>query len=115
MATARASASFECARGEDYQITWTIQTSDLDTTPVDITGWTFNITVKRNPWDATASVITPTITIVTAASGSVKAVFAAADTLLLNGDYVYDFWRTNAGAASLLCDGVFSVRDTGKN
>lgn len=115
MAIARATAAFECVKGEDYQINWTIQTSDTDSTPVDITGWTFAMSVKRQSSDSTASVITPTITTLVAASGTLKAVFAAAGTVDLDGDYQFDLWRTNAGSATCLCSGRFSVIDTPRN
>jgi len=115
MAIARAVNNFLIVKGEDYQINWTVQTSDTNTAPVDITGWTFSLTVKRRASDTTASVITPTNTIVTAASGLVKSVFAAADTLLLEGDYEYAFWRTNSGSASCLSTGYVSVLDTVTN
>lgn len=115
MAIARASSTFQCVKGEDYQITWTIQTSDTNTTAVDITGWTFALKVKERAVDADPSLITPTITIVTPLSGLVKAVFAAVDTLTLNGDYEYSFWRTNSGSVSCLSAGIFSVIDTTQN
>lgn len=112
---ARATATFDCVKGEDYQINWTVQTSDTNTTPVDITGWTFAMTVKRQAADTTASVITPTITTLVAASGTLKAVFAAASTANLDGDYIFDLWRTNAGSVTCLCSGRFSVIDTARN
>jgi hypothetical protein len=114
-AVAQAIEHFTCKKGEDYTINWTIQTSETDTTAVNISGWTFALKVKSRRSDADPSVITPTITITTAASGTVAAVFAAADTLLMEGDYVYSFWRTNSGAASCLCEGIFSVVDTTQN
>jgi len=114
-AVLRATPSFECVRGEDYEIDWTVWTDDTCTTARDITGYTFAFKVKRKDSDADPSLITPTITILVAASGTVKAVFAAADTLLLQGDYRYAFWRTNSGSASCLASGIFSVLDTVQN
>lgn len=111
----RASASFQVVKGEDFSILWTVQTSASSTTPVDISGWTFALKVKRKASDADPSVITPTITIVTAASGTVRSSFAASDTALLDGDYVYALWRTNSGAAACLATGLFSVIDTTQN
>jgi hypothetical protein len=114
-AVAQAIEHFNCKKGEDYTINWTVQTSETDATAINITGWTFSMKVKRKNSDADPSEITPTITIITAASGRVDAVFAAADTVLMEGDYVYSFWRTNSGAASCLCSGIFSVVDTTQN
>ncbi len=114
MATIRATPSFECIKGEDFEIDWTILSSSTGAA-VDITGYTFALKVKRRDADADPSLITPTITILVAASGTVKAVFAAADTLLLQGDYRYAFWRTNAGSLSCLASGILSVKDTVQN
>ncbi len=112
---ARATDAFICMKGEDYEIDWTIQTSDTNTTAIDITGWTFDFYLKRNASDADPVLISPTSSIVTAASGLAKTVFTAATTLLLEGDYVYSFWRTNAGALTCLSSGFFGVVDTTKN
>jgi hypothetical protein len=114
MAVIRATPSFECIKGEDFEIDWTILSSSTGAA-VDITGWTFALKVKRRDSDADPSLITPTCTVLVAASGTVKAVFAAAATVLLLGDYRYAFWRTNAGAMSCLASGIFSVRDTVQN
>jgi len=114
MAIIRAMPGFECVKGEDFEIDWTILSSSTGPA-VDITGWTFGLKVKRRDGDADPSLVTPTVTIQTAASGTVKAVFAAADTLLLQGAYRYAFWRTNAGAASCLARGPFTVIDTAQN
>jgi hypothetical protein len=114
MGVIRATPSFECIKGEDFEIDWTILSSSTGAA-VDITGYTFALKLKRRDSDADPSLITPTITIQVAASGTVKAVFAAAATVLLLGDYRYAFWRTNAGAMSCLASGIFSVRDTVQN
>lgn len=110
----RATPNFQCVKGEDFEIDWTILASSTGAA-LDISGYTFAFKVKRRDADADPSLITPTITIQTAASGTVKAVFAAADTLLLAGDYRYAFWRTNTGSASCLASGIFSVKDTVQN
>ncbi len=115
MAVTRSTPSFECIRGEDFEIDWTIWTTSACTVARDITGYTFALKVKRRDADADPSLITPTITILVAASGTVKAVFAAADTLLLQGDYRYAFWRTNSGSLSCLASGILSVKDTVQN
>jgi hypothetical protein len=115
MAVARAQATFDLVKGEDFQINWTIQTSDTNTTPVDITGWTFELKVKRMDADADPSVIVPVHTITNASTGQVKSVFAAAGTALLLGDYRFSFWRTNAGSAACLSRGYIEVVDTTQN
>ena len=107
--------SFQFAKGEDAQITWTIQQSSTNTAPVDITNWTFDLKVKRSDADVDPSVIVPTHTILVPASGTVKSVFAAAGMLVLSGDYVYSFWRTNVGALTCLSKGYFSVLDTSQS
>lgn len=112
MAVTRATPSFECMKGEDFEIDWTIYTSSAQTTAANINGYTFAFKVKRKDSDADPSVITPTITILVAALGTVKCVFAAADTALLDGDYRYAFWRTNSGSATCQASGHFAVKDT---
>jgi hypothetical protein len=115
MAIARAQASFEIVKGEDFQINWTVQASETSTTPVDITGWTFELKVKRTDADADPSVIVPVHTITNASTGQVKSVFAAAGTALLLGDYRFSFWRTNAGSLACLSRGFIGVIDTTQN
>lgn len=115
MATARATGAFQCVKGEDFQINWTIQTSKTDTTAVNISGWTLGLYIKRQASDADPVAVTATSSVVTAGSGLAKSVLAAADTLTLDGDYEYSFWRTDSGAATCLSTGSFSVLDTTKN
>jgi hypothetical protein len=108
-----ATNSFEFRKGEDAEIDFTQRTGESDTDPVeDITGWTFSFKVKRTSADADPSVVTPTISIVTAAAGTYKVVISAADLALMDGDYVYSCWRTNSGAKACLSEGFFSVVDT---
>lgn len=113
MATA-ASNSFEFSKGEDVEIRWTIkESSAADAAVMDITGWTFAMKVKRQDSDDDADiVIAPTLTITDAENGSLTAAFAAASMDLLEGDYRYSLWRTNAGSVSCLSKGFFSVVDT---
>jgi hypothetical protein len=109
----RARPSFEFVKGEDAQITWTVYTTEAKTAVENISGWTFALKVKRLSGDADPSLITPTITIISAAAGTVKAVFAAAATALLNGDYTYSFWRTNSGSVTCLAlGGTISFLDS---
>ncbi len=113
-AVIRSTPPFELVKGEDFEIDWTILSSSTGSA-VDITGYTFAFKVKRKDSDADPSLITPTITILVAASGTVKTVFAASGTVLLQGDYRYALWRTNSGSASCLAHGTFSVVDTVQN
>ncbi len=115
MTVIRATPSFESIRGEDVTIIWTVWTDATCTTPQDITGYTFAHKVKRRDADADPSLITPTITILVAASGTVKSVFAGTDTLNLQGDYRYSLWRTNSGSMSCLASGPHSWKDTVQN
>lgn len=108
----RSSPAFEFVKSEDGTIEWTVYTTSARTAAQDITGWTFALKVKRTDADADPSVITPTITIITAGSGRVNAAFASAGMASLEGDYQYSFWRTNAGALTCLAKGPFSVLDS---
>jgi hypothetical protein len=114
MSVTRANPNFELMKGEDFEIDWTILTSSTGVA-VDISGYTFAFKVKRRDSDADPSLITPSVTIQVAGSGTVSTIFAAADTLLLQGDYRYAFWRTNAGSVSCLASGILSVKDTVQN
>jgi hypothetical protein len=115
MAIARATAMFDIVKGEDFQINWSIQVSDTNTTAVDITGWTFELKVKRDDNDFDPSVVVPVHTITNPTGGLVKSVFAAADTLLMLGDYRFSFWRTNTGSRACLSAGFVGVVDTTQN
>lgn len=100
-------------KGEDIEIDFTIRVSSVPTSAVvDISGWTFDFKVKRRNSDLGASLITSTISILVAASGTLKIVIAAAQSALLTGDYRYALWRTNSGAEACLSEGFLSVVDT---
>jgi hypothetical protein len=115
MAVARATGAFEFVKGEDAQINWTIQTSETDTTPKDITGWALELTIKRRASDSGASVATTTSSVVSGAAGTASTTIAAAVTGAMDGDYEYDLWRTNSGAYTCLSSGTFSIVDTVRN
>lgn len=104
---------FGFKKGEDVEIDFTQRTGDSASDPVeDITGWTFSFKVKRTAADADPSLVTPVVSIVSAAAGTYKVVISAADLATLDGDYVYSCWRTNSGAKACLSEGFFSVVDT---
>jgi len=114
MAVARASEAFEFVKGEDAQIDWTIYTSSAQTTAKDVTGWTFEMVIKRRASDTGSTQVASTTSIVSAAAGTVQTTITSADMDDLEGDYQFDFWRTNSGAMTCLCAGTFSVVDTPK-
>lgn len=100
-------------RGEDCEIDFTIrQTAKADAPVQDITGWTFSCKLKRKDEDPDPPVVSMTVTTLVAVAGTLKATLTAALTAPLDGDYRYSLWRTNAGFASCLSQGVISFGDS---
>jgi len=114
MAVARATAAFEFVKGEDAQIDWTIYTTSAETTAQDVTGWTFEMVIKRQSSDTGSTQVTTSTNIVSATAGTVSTTIASSVMDDLEGDYQFDFWRTNSGASTCLCMGTFSVLDSPK-
>lgn len=112
MAVTRATDAFEFVKGEDVQIDWTVQTSETDTTAKNITGWTLDMMIKRRASDTGSSLVTTSTSLVIAASGTAATTIASADTDDLDGDYVYDLWRTDVGAKTCLSSGTISFIDS---
>lgn len=112
MAVARATDAFEFVKGEDVQINWTVQTSETDSTAKNITGWTLEMIIKRKASTSGASEVTTDTQLATPASGTATTTIASADTQALDGDYVYDLWRTDSGARTCLSSGTISFIDS---
>ncbi len=100
-----AQLTLTAALGEDRTFAGTHQTSSTDDTPIDITGWTITVTIKKG-----ATTITKSGTVTSGTDGEYSWTLAAADTVSLAvGDGAIDVWRTNAGAATLMGIGTFSI------
>ena len=97
-------------RGEDITLNFTAYTTDAGSTAEDITGWTLYFTVAQSR-NSTAKVISPVAcSIVTAASGTFRAIIADTDTdNIAPGAYFWDVWRTDAGYERLLGSGTFNI------
>jgi hypothetical protein len=110
--TARATDAFEFVKGEDVQINWTVQTSSTDTSAKNITGWTLAMMIKRKASDTGVTQVTTSTSVTVGSSGTAATTIVSADTDDLDGDYVYDLWRTDAGALTCLSSGTISFIDS---
>lgn len=115
MAVARATAAFEFIKGEDVQIDWTIYTDAAQTTPATITGWGLALVIKRRSSDAGETQIAATSAVVSGAGGTALSSIDAADSVLADGDYDFDFWRTDTGSKTCLASGTIAFIDTPTN
>lgn len=87
---------------------WESPTLRVSMTPAtDITGWTFQINVRR----AGVVVLQSTTFVITdAANGVVSFTLTSAQTGAMSpGDYDYDVWRIDAGNEKRLCWGTMIV------
>lgn len=92
--------------GETRTFAWTHQTSETDTTAVNITGWTIIVTLKNV--SLTTVTISGTVTLGTA--GTYTWIITAANTVTLGvGDCKVDVWRTNSGSETLMAIGTFAI------
>lgn len=79
------------------------------TTPVNITGFTLELTVKKKGTD-TAVVLQAAAAITDPTNGFYQFEFTHAQTVGLNaGTYTYDIQRTDAGSETVLAVGTFTV------
>lgn len=90
-------------------------TDTQDGKPLDITGWTIQLTVKRHRHDPEAPLLIKStatgggITVTDAASGKLEIKFDATDTANLAGDYAHEVTRTDAGNRERIEYGRFRV------
>ena len=99
--------SLQAARGEARTYLGTHQTSATNTTPVDITGWTIVLTVRRDTNGPV--VLTKTATLLSPLLGTYQIVASATDTNLQPGVYPADLWRTDANSQRQIGYGTFTV------
>jgi hypothetical protein len=93
--------------GEDQVIHFTVFQSDR-TTIQNVTGWTFSLKILK----ADTVVLSNTPAILVAASGTVDATIASADTSgFAAGRYEYYFRRTNSGSKTILGHGFIEIKD----
>ena len=85
--------------------------TDNDSAAVDLTGGSGRFAMARSPADSAvidsdASPQTATITVVTAASGTVNVVITDTNTESLLGDYYYEFkWTDSSGQECIVARG----------
>lgn len=98
---------------ETEDMSWVITVTDSSGDPVDITGYTFYLTVKKyiNDSDANA-VISKTITNHhDPTAGQTTITVDSADTLGKKGFYVYDIqWLDTNSDRRVILDGKFSIK-----
>ncbi len=100
-----AQLALTAALGETRTFRGTHQTSSTDTTPINITGFTITVTIKKG-----ATTITKSGTVTSGTLGTYTWPIAAADTVSLAiGDGAIDIWRTDAGSETLMAIGTFSI------
>lgn len=99
-------------QGDDETLAITRQ--DADGNAIDISGYTYWLTVKAdiNDSDADAEVQKQVTTHVDAANGRTDITLTASDTEPLAGNYHYDIQeKTNAGNINTLMHGTLTVRE----
>ena len=102
-----ATQNLTITRGDTETVNVTITTDG--TTPVDITGRTYASQIRSNA-DSTTIAATLTCTLVTPASGTLKAVLSAADSAVLTpGYYQWDLQENASGVISTILSGTVTV------
>jgi len=92
-------------KGEDLDLDFTMDPVE------DITGWGIELNVKG----ASGVLITKTGVIVSGAAGTFQFPLVDTDSDSLRiGIYLYDVWRTDAGAERVLAVGDFAVEDVAR-
>jgi hypothetical protein len=80
------------------------------TTPVDITGWTLEFTLKKRT-DDTAAVFSKACVITTPLQGQYEVHIDHADTVGLDsGIYLYDIQRIDGGSETPVSIGMFTIK-----
>lgn len=87
----------------------TVTVKDSDGNAVDLTGWTFYLTIKEEKTDADGdAVFQNSYTAATPSSGQVDITLDASDTDDLLGDYWYDIrYKDDTGFVDTILNGVF--------
>jgi len=102
-----ASPQLTFVRSDNEIVQITITSDSAGTTPVDITGRTYVMSIAASPG---GTVVTSATGTVTGGSGLVVFTFATAKTVLLTGTvYVYDVVETSGGVESTIMLGGLSV------
>lgn len=92
-------------RGQDFTLVVTVYTPDTitngvvvrSTTPQNVSGRTFVLTISRRKND-TDKLITKTLSTLVAADGTITTTILSADCVNIQpGTYHYDVWRTDSG------------------
>jgi hypothetical protein len=99
--------TLQAARGEARTYLGTQQTSATNATPVDISGWTIVLTVRRE--DNGPVLVTKSATLLSPTLGTYQVVLSASDTNLQPGTYPADLWRRDAGSERQIGYGTFTV------
>lgn len=106
-------------RGSDQNIDLTVTDDGTASgTPIDITGWEFELTIRaqRDEPDTTAVLLTVTGTIISAVAGTYRYVLTDTQTLALaatgNRLYWWDSRRVNEDFERVLTEGRLEVLNT---
>lgn len=92
-------------RGEDVDLDFTMSPV------VNVSGWTIAFNVKS----ASSILVTKAGSVTDGAAGEMQVSLSDAETdPLVPGTYLYDLWRTDAGAERALAVGNFVVKDVAR-
>lgn len=96
--------------GEDYVATGTHVTSAVNTTPVNIAGWTIKATIRNRPGDANPSLLQVAATVTNGPAGLYTVSLSATQTTALGvGNFAIDIWRTDPGANTEMAIGTLAI------
>jgi hypothetical protein len=107
MAQTVAPLALMMTRGEDRTFAGTHQTSATDATPVNITGWTLQLTARTADGHV---LFTKAPTVTNGPTGAYSFTVTAADSTVTPSAYPCDLWRTDAGTATILGLGTLTVQ-----
>lgn len=103
---AAAAIGLRCARGEAVTFPLTHQTSESNTTPKDITGWTIAGTAKDENGNIVFSLAGA---VVSGPAGTYTLSVTHAQTLVEPKSYRLDVWRTDGSSETLMGIGTITI------
>jgi hypothetical protein len=103
--------NFNIDQGTTFNRRVTLTVSASDTTPINITGFTARMMIKRKKSDATAvmSLTSSDGITITGSSGRIDIALTATQTALLSGTYVYDLELITGSEVTRLFQGSITV------
>jgi len=108
-----ASATLTEFTGDTFQRSLTV--SDESGNPIDITGWTFILTIKNNRTDSDSEAVVQKVVSshVSPADGRTEVIIDEAVTADLAGDYYYDIkYQDDTGFIDTVLNGVIRFEES---